>query len=60
MLNEILAKHFYVKNKRLALLSPLFFCWSLETNVHLKRTFLCRNLEFKNIDWKNCGMCVFV
>ena len=33
------SKTFYVKNKRLALLSPLFFRLSLKKNVHLKRTF---------------------
>ena len=33
------SKTFYVKNKRLALLSPLFFRLSRKKNVHLKRTF---------------------
>ena len=36
MLNEILAKHFYVKNKRLVLLSPLFFLLVAQDKCPLK------------------------
>ena len=39
MLNEILAKHFYVKNKRLALLSPLIFLLVAQDKCPLKAHF---------------------
>ena len=63
MLNINLAKHYYVRNKRLHMqlyCHFIFFCLSLKTSDHLKRTFLCRNLEFKSIGWKNYVMCEFV
>ena len=37
-----------------------FPCRSRKRTMHLKRTFLCRNLEFKSIGWKNCSVFVVV
>ena len=41
------SKIFYVKNKRLALLSLLFFRLSLKENVDLKRTFCVQKFGVK-------------
>ena len=54
------SKTFYVKNKRLALLSLLFFRLSLKKYVHLKRTFYVQKFGVKMHRLKELRRCVAV